>query len=157
VKREGISLQEFARLARCNGANCKVVPGETCTLEAFRAQVVWSTSPKSKNGSDFCCSYLVVNYNRSVLKQTGTGHFSPIAAYDAQSDLVLIMDVARFKYPPHWVQLEALHRAIAAPRGFAVLTPGQVKGEGGPALGCSECLLEGFDTQGRSCGCPCHD
>ncbi len=152
VKREGISLCEFAKLARCNGANCRVVRGgERCDLESFRAQIIWSTGPESKDGADFCCSFLVVNYDRSTFGQTGTGHFSPVAAYDAESDRALILDVARFKYPPHWVKVEALHRAIGPPRGFAVLTPGQVRGGGGPALGCSECLLEGFDQ----CGCPC--
>ena len=37
------------------------------------------------------------------LGQTGDGHFSPIGGYDAASDQVLLLDVARFKYPPHWV------------------------------------------------------
>ena len=29
--------------------------------------------------------------------QTGDGHFSPIGGYDPENDLLLIMDVARFK------------------------------------------------------------
>ena len=35
---------------------------------------------------------LIVSYTRKTLKQTGSGHFSPIAAYDQESDSVLIMD-----------------------------------------------------------------
>jgi hypothetical protein len=31
------------------------------------------------------------------LGQTGTGHFSPIGGFHESKDLVLIMDVARFK------------------------------------------------------------
>ena len=40
--------------------------------------------------------------------QTGTGHFSPIGGYHAGRDMALILDVARFKYPPHWVPLSNL-------------------------------------------------
>jgi len=46
------------------------------------------------------------------LGQTGDGHFSPIGGYHAAKDLVLILDVARFKYPPHWVPLPLLHAAL---------------------------------------------
>jgi len=40
---------------------------------------------------------LIVSYSRKVLGQTGDGHFSPIGGYHKSRDLVLIMDVARFK------------------------------------------------------------
>ena len=33
--------------------------------------------------------------SRKGLDQTGDGHFSPLAAYDAASDSVLVLDVAR--------------------------------------------------------------
>jgi glutathione gamma-glutamylcysteinyltransferase len=42
-------------------------------------------------------SVVIVSYSRQVLNQTGTGHFSPIGGYHQSRDLVLIMDVARFK------------------------------------------------------------
>lgn len=44
--------------------------------------------------------------------QTGTGHFSPIGGYHAGRDMALILDVARFKYPPHWVPLTLLWEAM---------------------------------------------
>ena len=37
-----------------------------------------------------------------ALLQTGDGHFSPVAGYHAGTDSVLVLDVARFKYPPYW-------------------------------------------------------
>jgi len=37
---------------------------------------------------------------------------SPIAGYHAASDMVLLLDVARFKYPPYWVSIEALWAAL---------------------------------------------
>lgn len=32
--------------------------------------------------------------------------------YNQINDMVLIMDVARYKYPPHWVHISDLHKAI---------------------------------------------
>ena len=62
--------------------------------------------------SEFASAFLVVSYLRSALQQTGDGHFSPIAAYHMETDQVLILDVARFKYTPHWVSLEELYQAM---------------------------------------------
>ena len=44
----------------------------------------------------------------------GEGHFSPVAAYCPSQDKVLMMDVARFKYPPHWVDVNLLWEAMSA-------------------------------------------
>jgi hypothetical protein len=55
---------------------------------------------------------LIVNYLRSALDQQGSGHISPIAAYDSRSDRVLILDVARYRYPAVWVSSEALWRGM---------------------------------------------
>lgn len=46
------------------------------------------------------------------MSQTGSGHFSPIGGYHAEKDMALILDVARFKYPPHWVPLTLLWEAM---------------------------------------------
>ena len=53
-------------------------------------------------------SRIVVNYNRKTLAQEGGGHLSPLAAFDEASDSVLLLDVAKFKYPPTWVNLTDL-------------------------------------------------
>ena len=45
---------------------------------------------------------IIAAYSRKELLQTGDGHYSPIGGYHAPTDSVLILDVARFKYPPHW-------------------------------------------------------
>src|SRR5690606_8976967 len=59
---------------------------------------------------------------------TGGGHFSPVGGFHAASDHALILDVARFKYPPHWVPVPALYAAMEAsdeatarPRGWIAL------------------------------------
>lgn len=55
---------------------------------------------------------LVVSFGRSALQQTGDGHFSPIAAYHTETDQVLVMDVARFKYQHYWVKVDTLYEAM---------------------------------------------
>ena len=55
---------------------------------------------------------LLVNYYRSAMGQAGEGHISPVAAYDPHSDKALILDVARYRYPPVWVSAEVLWNAM---------------------------------------------
>jgi hypothetical protein len=59
--------------------------------------------------------YLLVNFSRATLSDddTGGGHFSPLAAYDGRADDLLLMDVARYKYPPFWVDTDLLWQAMA--------------------------------------------
>jgi glutathione gamma-glutamylcysteinyltransferase len=74
---------------------------------------------------------LMISYDRSAIGQTGTGHYSvrmtssllvsrliathyaqPVGGYHAASDRVLMLDVARFKYPPHWVSTTAMAESM---------------------------------------------
>ena len=42
----------------------------------------------------------------------GTGHFSPVVAFEPESDSALVLDVARYKYPPVWMPVETLFDGI---------------------------------------------
>jgi len=55
---------------------------------------------------------MVVSYSRKGLMQSGDGHFSPIGGYCPSTDMCLVLDVARFKYPPQWVKVDKLFRAM---------------------------------------------
>ena len=55
---------------------------------------------------------LVANYLRPTLGQAGGGHIAPLAAFHAPSDRVLILDVARYRYPSVWVPVADLWAAI---------------------------------------------
>jgi hypothetical protein len=57
--------------------------------------------------------FVLANYFRETLGQVGGGHWSVLAAYDAQTDRVLILDVAKYKYAPAWVTISALRQSIA--------------------------------------------
>lgn len=132
---EGMSFDQFASLAGCNGASVVSTRAEASSLTAFRAKV---RACCVRDGGGAGCgedagplkTVLVASYNRAVLGQTGEGHFSPVAAYAEASDEVLILDVARFKYPPHWVPVEDLWAAMAdvnpwndQSRGFFEIAP----------------------------------
>jgi glutathione gamma-glutamylcysteinyltransferase len=108
VRTEGITLSKVGCLAKCNGATVVKKHGSDISIDEFRADVKLACSVPS----DMPRNVLLASYSRKVLKQSGDGHFSPIGGYHAEKDMVLIMDVARFKYPPHWVPLESLFHAM---------------------------------------------
>jgi glutathione gamma-glutamylcysteinyltransferase len=105
VRRSGITLDEAACLARCSGAAVTVRRAARASIDAFRRDLLAAAG--AGRGP-----VLIANYSRSAVGQTGTGHFSPIGGYDAATDRALVMDTARFKYPPHWMPVELLFAAM---------------------------------------------
>eukprot|EP01041_Mallomonas_annulata_P005126 gene5126-10250_t len=125
---KGLTLSKVACLARCNGADTHLLYASDMTENAFRELVIQICSQKVID------TILIVSYNRAILNQTGSGHFSPLAAYHSEQDMVLIMDVARFKYPPHWVPLSTLFAAMReidpetnCSRGIVLVSKGTIK------------------------------
>ncbi|XP_031483963.1 glutathione gamma-glutamylcysteinyltransferase 1-like isoform X2 [Nymphaea colorata] len=104
IKAEGITFGKVMCLARCAGAKVVAFRTNQTSINDFRKHVVYCAS------SEEC--HLITSYHRGAFKQTGTGHFSPIGGYHSGRDMVLILDVARFKYPPHWVPLSLLWEAM---------------------------------------------
>ncbi len=104
---DGLTLAEVACLAECNGAEATRHHAEGDGEAAFREALALSV--RSPAGP-----FVIANYDRQALGQTGTGHFSPLAALHEASDRVLVLDVARFKYPPHWVPVASLWQAMAS-------------------------------------------
>jgi hypothetical protein len=64
------------------------------SLDEFRSLIKNSCQEDLNSGNG---SVVIASYARRILNQTGTGHFSPIGGYHEAKDLVLILDVARFK------------------------------------------------------------
>ena len=62
------------------------------TEDEFRKEVIRCCSAVNAGAGVLCVSYSRIQFN-----QTGDGHFSPIGAYDRAKDMILILDVARFK------------------------------------------------------------
>ena len=101
----GLTMEHFALIAECNGVNAQTFYGSETSLDDFKSAIraVFNNTGDRR---------LVVAFDRQVLGQTGTGHYSPIGAYHEASDRLLVMDVARFKYPPYWVPTEVMWNAL---------------------------------------------
>ena len=74
--------------------------------------------------------FIAANFHLDLFYGDGVdvGHFSPIGAYDAGRDLVLMLDVYKKDYEPMWAPLPRLAKAMATlsrktgePRGYAVV------------------------------------
>jgi hypothetical protein len=78
---------------------------------------------------------VIVNYLRKAMGEETGGHISPLAAYDGKADRFLILDVARYKYPPVWVKTADMFAAMNTPdavndnktRGFVLVTAPSVQ------------------------------
>jgi glutathione gamma-glutamylcysteinyltransferase len=120
VRERGLDLDELACLARCNGADVDAHRADGADLASWRAALATAACGDA---------VIVASYDRAAMGQTGNGHFSPVGGYHAVRDLALVLDVARFKYPPHWVSAERLWQAMQPPdpatgraRGWMTLT-----------------------------------
>jgi len=100
----GMSLPDLAGLLEARGLEVSKLHGDELSLEEFRELV---KSNLSREGD-----YLLVNYQREVLGQNRVGHISPVGAYNATGDQLLIMDTADYKYPYTWVPLTSLYDAM---------------------------------------------
>ena len=86
VEQDGMTMDEFAGIARCHGAVVECTRASEGGVDAFREQVIEAVSSPS-------APLLAASFSRAPLGQTGDGHFSPIAGYDAATDHLLVLDV----------------------------------------------------------------
>ena len=100
----GLTLEELAGFLRAHGMRVDVFHAGGTDIDAFRE------AARSALGEPR--AFLVVNYDRQVLGQSGAGHISPLGAFDATTDRVLVMDVAKQKYPYAWVPVPLLWAAM---------------------------------------------
>lgn len=100
----GMSLSDLTGLLASHGLKTSTHYADDFSLEEFRAAIEHNLA----NPED----YLLVNYQREELGQGRVGHISPLAAYDRESDSVLIMDTANYKYPATWVPVDLLYAGM---------------------------------------------
>lgn len=119
VLKEGISLEELATVLRSFSLKVFKYEANTLSCEEIRTLILSALESPQQ-----CVLAL---YGRNKLKQEGEGHWSPIAAYDKESDSFLLLDVAKFKYPPAWINLLPFIDAMQTPscsgqsRGFIII------------------------------------
>lgn len=104
ILKQGITLDQMGALLAVQPVEATVRHASDSSLDQFREE---ASSHLGQPGH-----FVLINYFRNALGQQKGGHFSPLAAYDKESDRFMIMDVARYKYPPVWVKAEELFAAM---------------------------------------------
>lgn len=72
--------------------------------------------------------FVIINYGRVSVGQTGGGHISPLGAYDAETDSVLLMDVNASSYGWVWMPVSTLIKGMRTfdtveNRGYVLVSP----------------------------------
>lgn len=104
IARQGLTLAELAGILETYPVTAEIHYGSDVGLAEFRTLI--------RSNLETPGNYVVINYLRRAIGQERGGHISPIAAYDADTDQFLILDVSRYKYPPVWVQAELLWESV---------------------------------------------
>ena len=124
LAKQGMTLDQIGAIARTYPVTAEVHHAGDSNVEEFRSLALDYLGQKDH--------YVVINYLRRAIGQERGGHISPLAAYDADTDRFLVLDVSRYKYPPVWVSTADLFAAMNTQdsvnenrtRGFVLLRPG---------------------------------
>jgi hypothetical protein len=100
----GMTLDQIGAFIATYAVKAIVHHASDSSLEEFRRL--------AKDYLNVSGHHVIVNYLRKSIGQEKGGHISPLAAYDADTDRFLILDVARYKYPPVWVSAAGLFAAM---------------------------------------------
>jgi glutathione gamma-glutamylcysteinyltransferase len=150
IKKRGITMEQFQSLSERNGAWCKLIrPDDSDECYEEFLQCLYSVCSGRQNrwqehsslnyddnsrnimslNEEYPNRFLAISFYREALEQNGNGHYSPVAAFDLKTNTVLILDTARFKYPPYWVPVRDLYRSMipidivtGESRGYFVVT-----------------------------------
>lgn len=128
----GLSLTEFAAAMEralvsfeCSG-NWRIEIAPVTDAAAVVGDLRAALTGMERDGTGFAAA----NFHLDLFYGDGSdvGHFSPIGAYDAARDLVLMLDVYKKDYEPVWAPLPRLAKAMATqsrktgePRGYALV------------------------------------
>jgi hypothetical protein len=104
VEHEGLILEQLTAFFNNLGVRAEMHHADTIDEAKLRQTIKDTLADPNKR--------LVVNYTRKAIGQNGDGHISPVGAYDADTDRVLVLDVAKYKYPPVWMTVADLYKAI---------------------------------------------
>ncbi|MBS0629419.1 MAG: phytochelatin synthase family protein [Verrucomicrobia bacterium] len=99
VARRGMSLNELSSVLKSFPVQVKSYEALDYSEDEIRQILI--SALRNPNQS------VLAVYQRKELNQVGGGHWSPVAAYDEGTDSLLILDVAKFKYPPVWIDASA--------------------------------------------------
>lgn len=104
VRAQGMTRDEMVKTLSRHGVKATTVAGDSVDESALRSLM------QKALGDDG--QFVLVNFSRATLGQEGLGHWSVLAAYDVQSDRVLILDVSKYMHAPEWIGINTLRNAI---------------------------------------------
>ena len=117
----GYQLRQFAQMLQANGLAVRVVVVDDAKpADAVRSEIVSSLARPGE--------YVLVNYRREAVGQSGGGHISPLGAYDALSDSFLVLDVNPAAAGWAWMPATTLVRGMRTfdtveNRGYVIARP----------------------------------
>lgn len=122
----GLELDQVARIFQC----FSTVRAPITTTKYYYGQTRQAKFKQLLEKTYQPGVFLIANYQRGkVYQEPWIGaHYSPLAAYNKEKDKVLILDVARFKYPPVWVNSYDIIAAVSTnttsglPRGILAVS-----------------------------------
>ncbi|MEO6018554.1 MAG: phytochelatin synthase family protein [Polaromonas sp.] len=100
VSVEGMTMEQLVKVLAAFPIKVTSRSGSDMSIDDFRNAM--------KDNLRYSDRVVLLNFDRKSLNEVGGGHWSPLAAYHPASDSVLVMDVARYKYPPLWVSVREL-------------------------------------------------
>jgi len=118
VSKEGMTLDQLSAALSGFPVEVRKFHASDLTLDQFRDLIRDTTGHSDR--------FALLNFNRVEIGETGGGHWSPLAAYDAASDSALLLDVARYKYPAVWVPITQLYAGAQAVDSVSGLSRGVV-------------------------------
>jgi Phytochelatin synthase len=124
---QGMTLDQLGGILETHPVKAEVHHAADSSVEEFRKL---ASAYLGQSGH-----FVLVNYLRKAMGEEAGGHISPLGAYDAKADRFLILDVARYKYPPVWIKTADMFAAMNTPdvvndnktRGFVLVTAATVQ------------------------------
>lgn len=104
LHKSGLTLNEFSKLVRVFPVKIQIFHAKELTFHRFQKKIIKALQKHN--------TFVVVNFDRTPLYGAGGGHFSPLGAYNKKTHRFLLLDVARFKYPPVWIKAQDLWHAV---------------------------------------------
>ncbi len=105
LAKQGMTLDQIGAILASVPIKAEVLHAADTSVDEFRKLASAALAQPGR--------FVIVNYLRKAIGQETGGHISPLAAYDSKSDRFLILDVARYKYPPVWVTAADLFTAMS--------------------------------------------
>lgn len=122
VLQQGMTREEMVKVLEQQGVKARSIAGDTLDATTLRTLLHKALLDDGQ--------LVLINFLRQSLGQVGSGHWSVLAAYDAQSDRVLVLDVAKYKYEPWWATIPALQKSMDTldttsnkQRGLVIVAP----------------------------------